>query len=924
MSASGPMPDNPFVGLRPFESDEAQLFFGRTEQTTELLQRLHRTRFLAVVGSSGCGKSSLVRAGLIPQLKGGMLVGDRDRWFMATMKPGDHPRQHLATALLSLLPETQTGGQEAEFEESIQTSGITAVTELLSPALNAADANLLLLVDQFEEIFRFTLEHSDTKRKEEAGDFVSLMLTLAEQRVLPIYVVMTMRSDFLGNCDSFYGLPEALNRSQYLVPRLTRKQRREAIEGPIRLYGQTIAPRLVDRILNDMGDESDQLPVMQHAMLRVWDYRQQNPDGSLDLIHYEAKPVGTIKHALSRHAEQALEGLNDEELKITEKIFKALTDIDSSNRRIRRPAHLSEIEAITGGSRKKILEVIERFRSGGRSFLVISEDRRTGDSLIDISHESLIRQWGHLGKWVDGEAEDRYRYKRIVDAALWHQKGGGFMQNPDLQLALDWWKKAKPTEPWAKRYGGEYGNATKFLDASKGARRRKRIKYVGVSVLTLSLLAATIAGYVLERDKSQSARMKVEKSERLDQADSDRRSAFKLVQKKDYNGALEFFGKAMTTYTELGEQGRQIFTLIDIGRANSLKRDFTQAKRSYEQARGIARNAGNREAEGVILESLASISEQENDLAEAHRLYDESLKLYREVGNQQASGRIMEWLAIRAEESRDFQKADQFYQSALISYTEANDRLGRLRLEKALTKRVKPWGFLVDLQTARVYNLRGPKISVGRSIPEAGVQNDISLSNKLISRHHIDIRSDGTVEDLRSRNGTTVNGRLLPYGVGAKLKDGDIIALANIKVLQFIGERPASALTVPAGTWAVFIDGTSSKYHYLTAPEYSLMMTNGKLVVAPGFTDQALMRLRWRNGKAEMYKMDDDWKDLFVLKETDYEYKTYRLPAGRWVELIDVPQEYVKLQLNKEGKEEITERGPAFQVVLNAEPGPRD
>jgi tetratricopeptide (TPR) repeat protein/energy-coupling factor transporter ATP-binding protein EcfA2 len=918
MNTSCPMPNNPFVGLRPFESEEAELFFGRTEQTTELLQRLHRTRFLAVVGSSGCGKSSLVRAGLIPQLKAGMLVGDRDRWFIAAMKPGEHPRQHLAAALFSPLPETQTGVQETDFEESIQTSGIAAVTEILSLALNTADANLLFLVDQFEEIFRFTPENSDPQRKEEAADFVSLMLALSEKRLLPIYVVMTMRSDFLGNCDAFYGLPEALNRSQYLVPRLTRKQRREAIEGPIRLYGQSITPRLVDRVLNDMGEESDQLPVMQHAMLRVWDYWQQNPDGSLDLIHYEAKPVGTIKHALSLHAEEALEGMNNEEMKLTEKIFKALTEIDSSNRPIRRPAHLSLIEASTGASGKKILEIIERFRSGGRCFLVISHDGKSGDSLIDISHESLIRQWERLKKWVDEEAEDRYRYKRIVDAALWQHKGGGLLQDPDLQLAMDWWKKAQPTEPWAKRYGGEYYSAKKFLDASKRARRRKRIVAL---VITLALIAGVIGAYVLiasEREKSQFARMAVEKSKRLDKADSYRKSAFEFIKKKDYGRALGSLGQALTIYMGLGKQDRQIFTYIDIGRVHSLRRDFRQAKHFFESAQEIARSVGNREGEGQILESLASMSEQEGDLPKALALFKESLSMYRDVGNQQASGKIFEWLAIQAEKSREFEKAAQLYQSALAGYKDANDLQGYTRMENAL-KIVNPWGFLVDLQTTRIHDLRGPKISVGRSIPDAGVQNDISFSNRFISRHHIDIRSDGTVEDLRSRNGTTVNGRLLPYGHGAKLKDGDIITLANIKVLQFRGNRPISAPSVPAGTWAIFIDSAPTAYHYLTAPEYSLSMTGGKLAITRGFSDQAFMQLRWQNGKAQMYKVDDEWRGLFEVKETDYEYKRYSLPAGRWLELIDVPQEYCKL--SADGKQ-ITERGPSFQVVLYGERSP--
>ncbi len=227
----GGLPDNPFVGLRPFESDENLLFFGREEQTGALLKRLHRTGFVAVVGSSGSGKSSLVRAGLIPKLEAGFLVADRDRWHVAIMKPGDAPLSNLAGALLKV--QAKGNGQPGvrDLREAIDLSGVRAVRENLAPLLEDTNANLLLLVDQFEEIFRFRDLSVYDAQHEEAADFVKIMLNLAERGELPVYVVMTMRSDFLGDCDVFHGLPEALNRSQYLVPRLTRQQLRTAIEA---------------------------------------------------------------------------------------------------------------------------------------------------------------------------------------------------------------------------------------------------------------------------------------------------------------------------------------------------------------------------------------------------------------------------------------------------------------------------------------------------------------------------------------------------------------------------------------------------------------------------------------------------------------------------------------------------------------------
>jgi len=152
-------PPNPFVGLRPFEADDSLLFFGRQQQAAELMRRLHDERFVAVVGSSGCGKSSLVRAGLIPTLHAGFLVDDRDVWHVGTMKPGDSPIENLASALL-----TDANGDRREkaqaLARAIEEGGAQAVLDATSPLLSAQDTNILLLVDQFEELFRFDQDGS--------------------------------------------------------------------------------------------------------------------------------------------------------------------------------------------------------------------------------------------------------------------------------------------------------------------------------------------------------------------------------------------------------------------------------------------------------------------------------------------------------------------------------------------------------------------------------------------------------------------------------------------------------------------------------------------------------------------------------------------------------------------------------------------
>ncbi len=478
---------NPFVGLRPFESRDSLYYFGRKEQTHALLKQLYANRFVAVVGSSGCGKSSLVRAGLVPNLEAGFLVQDRDLWEIATFKPGDAPLYHLAATLASLTGSNTPTAVE-KLLKTVQRRGAQALIDLVQPSLNAEDSNLLIVVDQFEELFRFQQART-TQVREEAADFVSILLYLAEQTVVPIYVILTMRSDFIGECDAFQGLPEAMNNSQYLVPRLTRHQRREAFLGPIRLAGADMTPRLMDRLLNESLDTRDDLPVLQHVLMRTWNvWANDSRNGAIDLEHYERS--GTLKNALRLHADEALKDLNNEHRLIAKRMFQALTETDASNRRIRRPAHLSQIKAICGKkvSNQTIMSLIERFNDENRNFLVLSSRTSKDDPLVDISHESLIRQWKTLADWVDQEAESARIYRRLAQSAELHATGkAGLYKETDLQVALDWQQQQQPNAEWAARYDAKFSLAEGFLEQS--VKKQKTNKMFIISFLVCAYVS---------------------------------------------------------------------------------------------------------------------------------------------------------------------------------------------------------------------------------------------------------------------------------------------------------------------------------------------------------------------------------------------------------------------------------------------------
>jgi tetratricopeptide (TPR) repeat protein len=472
---------NPFPGLRPFEADEDHLFFGREKEIDELLRRLRTTRFLSVVGTSGSGKSSLIRSGLIPSLFSGVMLTAGPGWRVATMRPGEDPIGNLAAALspADVLGSTDpelAGTQSVLLEASLRRS-VKGLVEAVRLARLPAGENLLVVVDQFEELFRFKRSRESAGSRDEAIAFVKVLLEAAKQEQLPIYVVLTMRSDFVGDCMEFPGLAEAVNGGQYLVPRMGRDALRSAITGPVAVGGGTIAPRLVQRLLNDIGDDHDQLPVLQHALMRSWDrwVWRNTPGEPLDIVDYE--DVGTLRQALSMHAEETYQHTGSERAReISERVFKALTDTFTDPRGVRRPTAIAELAVICDVPEADVIAVVEVFRQPGRSFLMPPASvPLSSRSIVDVSHESLMRCWDRLVRWAAEERAAAAFYVRLSQAAAWHaQETAGLWRDPELELALRWKYETRPTAGWARRHDDAFARAMAFLDRSEAERTRER------------------------------------------------------------------------------------------------------------------------------------------------------------------------------------------------------------------------------------------------------------------------------------------------------------------------------------------------------------------------------------------------------------------------------------------------------------------
>lgn len=378
-----------------------------------------------------------------------------------TLHPGSHPFQHLAQALLHhsslqqsllpLLPENADSrkARQDTLREILLTHPVR-FTDLLRDAQFPQNSRILLVVDQFEELLR--LPHID------ASAFVNMLLAALRQKEHSVSLLLTMRSDVIGECARFQGLPERMNTGQFLIPRLTRQQLRDAIYKPAQIFGGKVDERLLHQLLRELGSDPNRLPVLQHCLMRMWEVASQslkNQDSHqfiLSIEQYQA--VGGLQHALSRHADEAYSELDRHGQRIAEIMFRCLSERGPDQQDTRRPTTLREIAAVAGAPLAETQIVAEIFRRSDRCFLTPPVGTPLEpDTLLDISHESLIQRWDRMNSWASEEARSAEIYRRLEQTArLWKAGEAALWTTPDLEHALDWKARNHPTAAWAQRY----------------------------------------------------------------------------------------------------------------------------------------------------------------------------------------------------------------------------------------------------------------------------------------------------------------------------------------------------------------------------------------------------------------------------------------------------------------------------------------
>ena len=445
------LPPRPFPGLRAYQDCESRIMCGRLEHRLELLRLLEASRFLAVLGTSGSGKSSLVFAGLLPDICQGRLVGvDAGSKRIIQTHPGLSPLKNLVKALEAAGPEARdvagiVNGGAASLAHHLRLGDFNPVEEGAKTQLTSA----VIYVDQFEELFGYidakagpadnspgAGENAAPAGEEDAfgqaQTYVRFLIECSKQNEFPIYVVLSMRSDFIWRCESFPGLAREVSRSQFHTARLERRQVEEAIRRPLKMYGSSIDDELVTTLLNQAPSEADQLPAVQHVLFRLWKFAPQEGSGRhLRLDDFKGEHIGGYERSLEIHAQEVVGRLSEEleaeeeaiELQ-TQQLFCALATYSektqvgqvNANLWVRRRVRFGELLSETGIDEKRFRRLLDAFRDDDCCFLLPPKSGPNGKGtlekgdMIQVSHESLFRRWQPLAAWL---AEERERYEII-------------------------------------------------------------------------------------------------------------------------------------------------------------------------------------------------------------------------------------------------------------------------------------------------------------------------------------------------------------------------------------------------------------------------------------------------------------------------------------------------------------------------------
>jgi len=462
----GDIPPNPYLGLSAFGDKDAEFFFGREKFTDELFEMTHHQPLVAVIGASGSGKSSVVFAGLIPRLK------EEGIWLIESLRPKSEPFDELALALVRQLEpnlnKVERAIQVGRLAESLK-KGEVKLHQVASQILeDKPNQRFLLVVDQFEELYTQCQDKGEQQR------FIDTLLSAVQQK--SITLVFTLRADFYGYVLSYLPFCEALQQFKHTPLGLMRREELQAaIEQPAQKLNVQLQTHLSERILDDVGTEPGNLPLLEFALTQLWDNQK---DG--ELTHKAYDEIGGVKQALVKHAEQVYSRLSQSQQQQAQRVFLALVRLGEGIEDTRRVATQEEI----GRENWELVTYLAGFEA---RLVVTGRNDKTSEETVEVVHEALIREWKRLREWLDSNREKLIQHRKIEAGAIeWRDKG----KLNDYLLGGKQLNEAKTFQKEQASFFTLSGLASEFIQKSIKYRRNNRLRIIGLIMNPFLLIGA--------------------------------------------------------------------------------------------------------------------------------------------------------------------------------------------------------------------------------------------------------------------------------------------------------------------------------------------------------------------------------------------------------------------------------------------------
>jgi WD40 repeat protein len=493
----------------------------------------------------------LVFAGVLPGIL--KLKNSSSTFRIISFRPGNNPFGNLAEALIRGIDTRGKSRDNNELCEIIKNHD--NFSDALGQITKGVDENILLNIDQFEDLFRFGSSGLSEANKIK---FIEFLINTINRSAPDIYIILSMRSEYMGECSHHWELARLINNSNYIVPEPGMENWRKIIEEPVKFAGARIEPELTEVLLNDIRFRNDQFPVLQHSLMRIWEHWQRSDDSEKPISIMDYNSIGTVKNAIAFQGNEIYEELDDRGKEICAILFKSITRKGSDNRGLRQPSDIGTIKSIARCSDEQLFEVIEKFRHPSRTFITCSEELLSNNTVIDLRNECILHLWEKLVEWVDDEASSMQIYMRLSEASALYQQGKtGLYRQPDLQTAINWREKQKPELSWAIKYNPAFERAMVYLrtsekvfleeESGKAGQQKGALRKIGLltgffGIIILLALGFTIFEYIqklkADRQTSLSEKQKALAIRQKETADSSANAAIWQKNKADSVAAI--------------------------------------------------------------------------------------------------------------------------------------------------------------------------------------------------------------------------------------------------------------------------------------------------------------------------------------------------------------------------------------------------